>query len=249
MGVMRVTIVNHFHAGDVIQCRPLIRRVRPLLVDIVELSLRCQPRFRYLWEDLGLPIRDDDDPEAKVIDLWYAHGGDLLGVAGMTHATHVISYNRQARVHGLPEIDPDGDVPPIDWAPCDVNDAPGVLVENGPVLSGQKTVDLNPFLGFFATAFPDVPFYCCSKPPPGPPNLVDVSRRNLIEISALSEVCTAMLARLSGPFVATLTKRNIGRLPRLVFGEPIGCPIFDERDVTYFSSYDQVELALRKVLA
>jgi hypothetical protein len=247
--VMRVALENHYHAGDVILCRPLIRRVRPLLIDTVALELRCHPKYRYLWDDLGLPMRDDDgDPEVRRIDLWFGHGGDLLGVSGLSHATHVTSYNRQAEKYGLPRIDPAGEVPPIDWEQPVADDIAGVLVENGPVLSGQQTVDLNPFLGFFASAFPKIPFYCCSRPPSGPPNLIDVSSRNLLEISALSEVCIAMLARLSGPFVSTLTSSNVGRLPRLVFGKPIGCPIFDERDCSYYSTYDQVEMALREIL-
>jgi len=256
MGVMRVALENMYHAGDVILCRPLIRRVRPLLIDRVALELRCQPRYRYLWEDLGLPMRTDDgDADVRRIDLWFGAGDDaewprLLGESGLSHRTHVTSYNRQAKKYDLPTIDVDGEVPPIDWGPGTPPMAdPGVLVENGPVLSGQQTVDLNPFLVFFATAFPHMKFYCCAKPPPGPPNLIDCSAMNLIEISRLSEICVAMLARLSGPFVATLTSANVGRLPRLVYGNPIGCDIFDERDVSYFSTYDQVEMALRKVLS
>lgn len=249
---MPVVLLNHFHAGDIVMSRALIRRVRPLLVDLVPLQLRCKPKHRYLWADLGLPFfssEDDLPSDARVIDLWFAHGGDLLGVTGMTHATQVTSYNRQARAFGLPELDPDGEPGLIDFAAPRPDDPPGILLENGPVLSGQPTFDLNPHIAGWAAAFPDVPFYCAGKRPPGAPsNVHDVSGRNLIEISALSEVCRAMVARLSAPFVVSLTRNNVGRLPRLVLGRPIGCPIWDERDVCYFESADAITEHLREVL-
>lgn len=250
---MHVALINVFHAGDVIMSRAIIKRVRPLLVDRVKLEIRCQWKYRYLWEDLGLPISDvrgSAPPDMKVIDLWFSHGGDLLGVTGMTHATQVTSYNRQATAMGLPTLDPNDPPGVIDFAPTTVDDAPGVLVENGPVLSGQPTLELNGYLGAIASHFPGIRFYVCAPPPPGlPPNVIDVSSRNLIQLSYLSERCEAMIARLSAPFIASLTQKNVGRLPRLVLGRPIGCPIWDERDVTYYENIDQVMLKLREVLS
>lgn len=247
---MQVGLVNFFHAGDVIMCRPIIQRIKPMLIDVLALHLRCHRKYAYLWEDLGLPMQYETTipPGVHAVDLWFGHGGDLLGVTGLTHATHVTSYNRQADLIGLPRLDPDGDVPELDFAPMHVGDPPGVLVENGPVLSGQQTMELNPILGMLASTFSGTRFYCVSKPPPGHANLIDVSDRNLIQISALSNVCTAMVSRLSGPFIASLTKHNRGRLPRFVFGSPIGCPIWDESDVSYCASADEVVSKLRGVL-
>ncbi len=122
-------------------------------------------------------------------------------------------------------------------------------MENGPVLSGQKTLELNPFLTRLAEDFLGTRFYCTGPVPENmPTNVIDVSTMNLIDISALSNVCTAMLARLSGPFVASLTSRNQGRLKRLVLGEPIGCPIWDENDVEYFDAFDAMSTRLREIL-
>lgn len=247
---MRVALVNWFHAGDVIMCRPLIRRVRPLLIDIVALELRCHPKYLYLWEDMGLPTSSVTEPEPGVnfIDMWFGHGGDLLGVTGLTHVTHVTSYNRQATRLGLPTIDPSGEVPEIDFPPISVQDPPGVLVENGPVLSGQQMFEMNSILVSLAKSFPRTRFYCTAKPPPGTHNLIDVSGRNLIEVSALSNVCVAMVSRLSGPFISTLTKHNRGRLPRFVYGKPIGCPIWDESDVRYCNDFKHLQELLRGVI-
>lgn len=253
---MRVALVNYFHAGDVILCRGLIRRVRPLLIDHVALELRCHPKYGYLWADLGLPIRPgpgetpSHDPDLNVINMWFGHGGDLLGVSGLSHATHVTSYNRQATPLGLPTLDPSEPVPPIDFPDMPVNDAPGgVLVENGPVLSGQKTYEITPFVRRLAQAFRGTTFYCTATVSVNLPNVVDVSGRNLIQISALSNVCRAMVARLSGPFVASLTHKNKGRMKRLVFGKPLGCPIWDESDCEYHYSYEAIENRLRELLS
>lgn len=249
---MRVALVNYFHAGDVLLSRALIRRVRPLLIDRVALELRCYKKNAYLWNDLGLPLRGVLQPTHEeglhVIDLWFGSGGDLLGVSGLTHATQVTSYNRQAGVLGLPKLDPSEPVPLIDFDVPYATDPPGVLVENGHVLSGQKTWELTPHLPRLADRFRGTIFYCTAKPPSGYRNIVDISDRNLIEISALSNVCKAMLARLSGPFVASLTARNRGRLPRLVLGEPIGCPIWDESDCSYYMSIEAVESKLQEIL-
>ena len=232
--------------------RALIKRVRPLLVDRVALSLRCTEKNVYLWSDLGLPIHAGPAPEnddTQIIDMWFSHGGDLLGVSGLTHATQVTSYNRQALKLDLPILDPDEPVPPLDFVDRPVQLLPGVLVENGPVLSGQKTLELNPFLTRLAEDFLGTRFYCTGPVPENmPTNVIDVSTMNLIDISTLRNVCSAMLTRLSGPFVASLTSRNQGRLKRLVLGEPIGCPIWDENDVEYFDAFDAMSTRLREIL-
>lgn len=251
---MRVALANQFHAGDIIMSRAIIRAVRPLLVDRVALHLECKPKYQYLWADLGLPIIEHDaDPEITRINLWFSDGGDLLGVTGMTYATHVTSYNRQARRHGLPELDVSAGVqehPSLDMPDVLLNNPPGVLVENGPVLSGQKTHDLNALLPTLTKTFPKTVFYCTGKLPAGTTgaHVVDMSGKNLIEIAALSRRCTAMLSRLSGPFIATLNAHNVGRLKRLVHGQPIGCPIWDERDVEYFGRADTMLRRLGELL-
>lgn len=251
MTVPRIVLANDFHAGDVIMCRPLIKAVRPLMIDRVALQLHCKGRYWYLWEDLGLP-QYDGNPEAKRIDMWFSHGGDLLGVTGMTYATHVTSYNRQARALDLPLLEGDVEESPsldLPLRPCPMK--PGVLVENGPVLSGQPTHDLNPILNTLAKTFPKTLFYCTGKvlkQHTKAINVVDCSAMDLIQIGTLSKICRAMLARLSAPFISTLTATNRGRMKRLVWGTPIGCPIWDERDVEYFSHHHLMMRRLGEIL-
>lgn len=247
---MKVDLVNFFHAGDVILSRAIIERLRPLLVDRVRLHLRCQPQYAYLWQDLHLPVRTGPCSEEDVqpINLWFGYQQDLLGVTGLTHATQVTSYNRQAGLLGLPKLEDEVPMPPPVHLPAmGVADAErgGVLVENGPVLSGQPTAEVNTWLVPLAKEFPRIKFYCASKPA-DIPNLVDVSKRNLIQLSALSNYCDAMVARLSGVFVSTLTAHNRGRLPRYVVGQPIGCPIWDEGDVRYLESVDELRRCLKE---
>jgi hypothetical protein len=249
---MRVALVNRFHAGDVILSRSLISRVRPLLIDIVALELRCQAKYMYLWSDLGLPLHPIGESSeldgAAVVDLWFGYQPDLLGVYGLAHPTQVVSYNRQAEIHGLPRLTDTVPMPPPVHLPLvDVHEAPGVLVENGPVLSGQRTQEVNNWIAEIARVFPTTPFYCAGPIQHRAPNLVDVSNRNLIALSSLSHVCRAMIARLSGVFVCTLTAQNRGRLPRLVVGEPIGCPIWDESDVSYFGDHGTMLQRLREI--
>lgn len=248
--VMNVVLVNEFHAGDVLLSRALIHRIRPLLIDVVKLELHCNGKYSYLWRDLGLPFltRPLDTPGINPVNMWFGFQKDLLGVSGLTHATQVVSYNRQAKELGLPLLDENEPVPEVNLPVVPVSESTGVLVENGPVLSGQKTIDLNPWLPRIAKKFPNVPFYCASKPPRGASNLVDVSSRSLIQLASLSRVCKAMIARLSGVFVSTLMQHNRGRLPRLVIGEPIGCPIWDETDVRYLDSPEALEANLRGIL-
>ncbi len=248
---MNVVLINQFHAGDVLLSRALIHRVRPLLIDKVKLELHCSGKYAYLWQDLGLPFLDRplDSPGIKQVNLWFGFQKDLLGVYGLTHSTQVVSYNRQAEVLELPILDLDEPTPSLKLPVVEIKEPPGVLVENGPVLSGQKTVDINFWLPGLVKKFPSVPFYCAARPPVSElPNLHDVSKYNLIKLSALSNVCRVMIARLSGVFVASLTDHNHGRLPRLVVGEPIGCPIWDEVGVQYFSSPETMEVRLREIL-
>lgn len=245
---MHVVLTNKFHAGDVIMTREIIRRVWPILRDTVRVELDCAPRYRYLWMDLGIPFWDETG-EPHAINLWFGHVDGVMGRHGLTHETQVESWNIQARPLGLPEI-AHIDAPPIDLPIVENRDRPGILVENGPVLSGQPVQDINGWLKAIAMQFHAMPFYLSGRldDPHWMPNMVDRSDHNLLSLSALSGNCIAMISRLSSVTVASFTAKNRGRLPRIVAGHPLGCPIWDERDITYAPSITAMIDRLREVV-
>lgn len=245
---MHVVLTNKFHAGDVIMTREIIKRVWPLLRETVRVELDCAPRYRYLWIDLGIPFWDETG-EPHAINLWFGHDPGAMGHYGLTHATQVEVWNGQARTLGLPEI-PHIDPPPVDLPIVENHDRPGVLVENGPVLSGQPVQDVNGWLKAICTSFPDVPFYLSGRIEDQlrAPNMVDRSDHNLLSLSALSGNCIAMISRLSSVTVASFTAKNRGRLPRVVAGQPLGCPVWDERDLSYAPNITAMTERLREVV-
>ena len=74
---------------------------------------------------------------------------------------------------------------------------------------------------------------------PLPINCVDVSQKNLHYLSALSELCDVLVCRLSAAMVVSFTAHNHGR-PRIVWGEPLGCPIWDDVGVQYTRTVDEL---------
>lgn len=264
---MTVVLFNHFHAGDIVMSRTIayeIIRANPGR----SFELQCRHRYAYLWQDLGAPVVPLEDGQERVergepsINLWFGTIDGML-VKGLTYANQVETYNLQAPKAGLTPIVYDGkqrfvNLPvhrPIQAARF------GVIIENGPVLSGQPVLDIDPHLQSLANHFPHATFYCSSPPPPGikPPqrgrffrgqqskNIVDVSNWNLCDLSALSNQCVTMIARLSAILVCSFTERNHGR-KRIVFGTPLGCPIWDEAGLVYVQSYDALRRELEPML-
>lgn len=251
---MATVIYNHFHAGDTLLCRTIIG-------EIVELNsnrsfeLQCKSRNTYLWQDLGLPITPLQDGQEIIlrgegsVNLHFAAYGDMLS-RGLTYANHVETYNRQAPASGLMMIPYDGKQRFVSLPQIELPEIrqPSVLVENGPVLSGQPVLDINKHLQGLASEFHNVAFYCSHRPPNfSAHNVVDVSCWNLVRLSAWSEICTTMICRLSAVLVCSFTERNHGR-PRIIFGQPLGCPIWDEEGLIYASDYEALTSSLHNLL-
>lgn len=253
---MTVVLFNLFHAGDVILSRTIadeIIRANPGR----SFELQCCHRYAYLWQDLGAPVVALEEGQERVergepsINLWFGALDGMLA-KGLTYENQVETYNRQAPTAGLTPIVHDGKQRFVNLPVHRPIQAErfSVLVENGPVLSGQPVLPIDPHLERLANYFPHATFYCShgrffhdhkSK------NIVDVSRWNLCELSALSNQCVTMIARLSAVLVCSFTEHNHGR-KRIVFGTPLGCPIWDEVGLIYVQSYEALQRELESIL-
>jgi len=209
----------NWHAGDLVLCRPLVRRI--LSLHDVQIAWGCWKNQAYIIEDLPVRVIADprDDPREGArpslmhlcppghapIYLWIGCYPDTL----FHHWEIMVElYNRQIQSHGLPKlmISPRF-VPMVDFPPVDVSVADNaVFVENGATRSGHSDFEFD--MGFLGAAFPGLVFYCTAKPAEQASNLVDCSALNLRELSSVSARCTAIAGKGSGPFCSTLIETN-----------------------------------------
>jgi len=238
---VEVILYNHHHAGDVAMSRAIIVAI-VAANPTVKFKLECQVPNTYLWMDLGLPISPPSGvvPDGVSINLHFGSFGDGLK-DGLTYRNNVETYNRQAVPLGMVEIEHAKDQRFVELPRPDIGDIahPAVLVENGVVLSGQPALGINHFLPSLCDQFPAVAFYHSAPVTRARDNLVDVSHWNLSQLAVLSERCQVLICRLSAVMVASFTKVNHGRR-RVVFGSPLGCPIWDEEGVVYVKSFKEL---------
>jgi len=233
---MHFFIHNSYHAGDVVLSRALIMKVIQQFPG-VKVTLECPENRKYLWADLQLPISifpgkeykstkptPNCPPEAVFINIWFGLYQDIIDDYSLTHLNQIHTFNRQIHENNLQhhyllkwEMYP----PAMDFfqdvtLQFEVNPR-GILVENGAVFSKQSQADLNENLQLITRSFPDIRFYCASKPLFSAPNVIDCSGLNLIELSKLSNQCCALLTRGSGVNAASYTEINRFK-PRCIFG-------------------------------
>jgi len=242
-----VTLYNHYHAGDIAMSRTIIREIVAANPS-VKISLECHGKHAYLWSDLGLPIGEPEEGSLSgySINLHFACFGDSLK-DGLTYQNNVDTYNKQAVALGMKTIKHDGRQRFVELSRPNIEAVlqPSVLVENGAVLSGQPVFYIDQALLELCDRFPVVTFYHSGKLATSRDNLVDVSLWDLTQLAVLSEQCQVLVCRLSAVMVASFTKANHGRR-RVVFGEPIGCPIWDEDGVVYVSTFDELVAEIKR---
>lgn len=243
-----IVLYNLFHAGDVVMSRTIIQEIVAHNPG-VSFSLECQPKNAYLWQDLGLRMALPRPAEERgpAINLHFAAFSDSLK-KGLTYRNNVETYNRQACALGLRAIEDDGEPRFIELPRPEIGHVPrpAVLLENGPVLSGQLVHELNPHLIELSKRFGHVTFYLTHAPGRiARANLVDVSRWDLPQLSVLSEACQILVCRLSAVMVASFTRANHGRR-RIVYGQPLGCAIWDEVGVVYVQRFEDLCREIRE---
>ena len=208
----------NWHAGDLVLCRPLVRRI--LSLHDVQIAWGCWKNQAYIIEDLPVRVLADprNDPPEKTrpsllhlcppghapVYLWIGCYPDTL-----YHHWEIIVelYNRQVQSQGLARlmVSPRF-VPMVDFPPVPVLVAErGVFVENGSTRSGHCDFEFD--IPFLAARFPNLNFYCTARAAPAP-NVFDCSTLNLRELSSVSTHCAAIVGKGSGPFCCTLTETN-----------------------------------------
>ena len=251
----KLHIINTWHSGDALLTRPIIRMLNPHF----DLTLECTPQAAYLWADLGLPIfpgRPDNpihDSELRPrdaigVNLWFGTYVDILHTYGMTIVGQTHTFNRRMAELGLPwRLEIPSEPPPVDFVPVplDIAILPGsILVENGSANSRQSNFDLNPSLPRLAADFPRIHFYCSSPPPIAAPNVTDLSRLNLIQLSQVGDKCAAFVTRGSGINAACYTRASMYK-PRCILGWTYGIHVWHNR-VFYLRDYEQIAEFVRQ---
>lgn len=251
----KLHIINTWHRGDVILTRPMILNLK----NHFEITLECTSQCAYLWTDLELPIfpgeaynvthdsaRRPDD--AIGINLWFGTYPDLLHEHGMTVACQAHTFNRRMAELSQPYgVTVRSEPMAVDFAsaadiPVPVN---AILVENGPILSGQSTFDLNECIQRLAEDYPQLNFCCCSRPPVVAPNLHDFSHYNLIQLSQVGDKCAALVTVGSGVNAACYTKKSMYK-PRCILGWSYRIAIWHPR-VEFLNDYAQLRRFLDAV--
>ena len=90
-----------------------------------------------------------------------------------------------------------------------------IYLENGHTRSGHSDFIFD--LNLLSSLFPDINFYCTSSPNSEAKNVIDCSNLNLVELSSISNKCSLIIGKGSGPFLCTYTEINRYK-PKAVVG-------------------------------
>ncbi|MCP4679328.1 MAG: hypothetical protein GY854_28335 [Deltaproteobacteria bacterium] len=216
--------------------RPLIRHI--LNENDIQITVGCYRNYAYLFADLGVVViasdHDDfDGPKSLgALDLSYLCPDDHIPIntwvgnypelTPPSWPTIVETFNRQAREQGHPIRLKSGLVPDIDFRHMNVPVRENAIyIENGTVRSGHSVFSFD--MQRLSGTFPALNFYCTAHPFHYAENMYNCSHLNLVELSALSNRCVALIGKGSGPFCCTLTDANRYK-PRGImrFHDPVG---------------------------
>jgi hypothetical protein len=205
------------HAGDVILSRPIITTIRNTFSDL-NIILQFNNKYHYLFQDLGLPMRDIEKIKEYNYNAWFGCYNDIMVTYGLTYLGQVHSFNRQMEAQRLPYKLTSTDYPMLKFPPSQFVVAPNsILLENGPCFSGQNDIDINAFIPRLVSDFKNYIFYTTAPSPVKAPNIIDFHDKNLVELSNLSNSCVAIVARGGAVFVACYTEENRNK-PRMLVG-------------------------------
>lgn len=223
----RVYIFNDWHNGDIITNRCL---VKALLNYDVDVALGSHKNRHYLVSDLPVEhvISPWDEnaphspslaqlcpPDRLPVNSWCGTFPDIDREGYHNWSTIARTWNRHSESYGIGVTLPYKDAPMIDfWHPCKIKTrGRAVYVENSPIRSNHCYFDFD--MARLSETFPDFNFYCTATPKAELPNLIDCSKRSLVEMSFISNGCEAIVGKGSGPFLTTYTEANRSK-PRAV---------------------------------
>ncbi len=267
--MIRIFLYNNAHFGDQVFSRPLYRML--CLSGAFEVHLGAARNHAYLFEDLvplGLRLHVapyDDVDHGIAVDLSYLCPEGCLPVSTWlgeyddTRAhqwSNVVEvFERQLREHGVENPVPldRGRTPMVDFARRRISPrltVPAVYLDDAPVRAPHSSFlfDKERLL----ERYPGVHFLCTKRPERPHPRLLDGSRIDLRDLSALSEQCLAILGKGSGPFCCTYTEANRCK-PRAVCGyRSEVSPTFwdyEGNPLRHLDTMDEVVAFLDEVLA
>ena len=222
---MKLYLYNSWHNGDVITNRCLVQKL--IASGIADRIVLGSYRNRhYLVADLPVehvvvPI-DEDRPSSPCLVQWCPkgclpvntwcgtfpdldHRGFPLGAHNWANVAD--TWNRQSDCFGVGvRLDPT-DVPMVSWDHPHEITIPenSVYVETGEVRSGHSNFVFD--MPKIAGMFPHLHFFCTSDQP-DIGNVTGMGGMSLVEMSQVSDHCTAIVGKGSGPFLCTLTEGN-----------------------------------------
>lgn len=229
---MKFYLYNNLHWGDNLYGRALAKKLIELDHTVV---IGCYKNMEYIFRDMGCaccgagaiidvaPFNEGSGdlaprcPEGCIpIDTWLGHGWRNGSFIGMTWKNMVELFNEQSpevKLSYIPE-----ETPFLDFsAEYDTSliDKNCIYIDNSICRGAHSSFVFD--LVRMAKEFPKFTFICTSSGPKNVYNIVDYSHVNLVQLSNVSEKCGAIFGKGSGPYVCTLTSKNIDK-PRALCG-------------------------------
>ena len=222
--MVKLFFYNNWHNGDIIFNKPLVRAV--LDRHDVEITWGCWRNHRVLIEDLPIRViahaNDDKQPgdltQLRPADHYpvYLWVGQYPDTRHTSWKNSVEVYNRQVTAHKLPLQIVSRHVPMVEFPHLDIEVLDNAIyMENGPVRSFQSSFTYD--MRALAEAFPKLNFYCTADPAWAAPNLISCAHLNLVQLSAISNRCDAIVGKGSGAFACAMTEVNRFK-PQAVMG-------------------------------
>ncbi len=255
--MVKLFFYNNWHNGDIIFNKPLVRAV--LDRHDVEITWGCWRNHKVLIEDLPIRVIAHENDDKQPGDLTQLRPADhypiYLWVGQYPDTRHtswknsVEVYNRQVAAHKLPLQIVSRHVPMVEFPHLDIEVLDNAIyVENGPVRSFQSSFTYD--MRALAEAFPKLNFYCTADPVWKAANLISCAHLNLVQLSAISNRCDAIVGKGSGAFACAMTEVNRFK-PQAVMGfKSHDGPTFWEypgSPLQYLTSQDELHRFLQSI--
>jgi hypothetical protein len=231
----KLYVYNSWHNGDVITNRCLIQKLIDLGIDKSKILLASYQNRHYLVEDL--PINhfiiptDENSPQSPCLCKWCPYGYIPVNTWCGTYpefdhrpfplgnhnwANIVDTWNKNSDLLNLNFKIPNYETPMVKWEQKNKIEilSNSIYVETGHVRSDHCRFEFD--IKKLSKMFKDLNFICTSKQEKSD-NVFDMSDKNLIEMSHISNQCLAIIGKGSGPFMCTLTEENKFK-PKAVIG-------------------------------
>jgi hypothetical protein len=219
---MRFYLYNNIHIGDNLYSRPLAKKLKELGHSVV---IGCYNNMNYLFKDLEISIITANFNEGSgrletlcpvdytPIDTWLGHGWREGKFIGMTWQNMIELFNEQSpdfKLYYIPEETPFLDFNYPEWYTI----RKAIYIDNSKCRGAHSFFEFD--MEMLSNTFPDITFICTGQTK-ARNNVLDYSQTNIVDLARISEQCIAIFGKGSGPYVCTLTSKNIDK-PRALCG-------------------------------